>query len=45
MVNLVPCEKNTHTVTVDNVHFTETECFEMPVASAVSHAAKLKYSF
>ena len=38
-------KKNTCTVIVDNVRSAETECPEMPVASAVSHAAQQKFSF
>jgi hypothetical protein len=32
-------------VIVDIVPLTETECLEMPVASAVPHAAQQKFSF
>jgi hypothetical protein len=38
-------KKNTCTVIVDIVHSTETECPEMSVASAVSHAAQRKFYF
>jgi len=38
-------KKNTFTVIVDIIPSTETVCPEMPVASAVSHAAQQKFFF